>query len=201
MFIIKNTILSCLLASIVMYSCAQQKTIPGKWQFHSINNVGLLEGQAGSAFQLQTINGVQYKSWFGGIGLGLDYYRFRTIPLFIDLRKEFGKGDNKFFVYADAGMNFYWRRDKDVKQFPLDDAFKNGFYAEPGAGYQCKLTRKVSLLFSAGYTYKKISEEGGYLYYFTDLAYPGPANYYPDPGMEKIKYNCNRLVLKAGIRF
>ena len=52
---------------------AQQKTVTGIWQFHSINNVGLLEGQTGSAFQLQSINGMQYQSWFAGIGLGLDF--------------------------------------------------------------------------------------------------------------------------------
>jgi hypothetical protein len=201
MFTIKNITLSCMLAFIALCSSAQQKITPVQWQFHSINNVGLLEGQAGSAFQLQTINGVQHKSWFGGIGLGLDYYRFRTIPLFIDVRKEFGKGENKFFVYADAGVNFYWRRDNDVKQFPLDDSFKNGFYAEPGAGYKWKLSRKLSFLFSAGYSYKKMIEKGSYLYDFPDLAYPGPANYSFAPSAEKINYNCNRLVLKAGIRF
>jgi hypothetical protein len=183
------------LLSITILKCsAQERSKTKSLQFHSINNVGLLEGEAGSAFQLQTVNGVQYKSWFVGIGAGLDYYRYRTIPLFIDARKEFGKSNNKFFVYADAGINFYWERDKDAKQFYYDDKFKNGFYAEGGLGYKRKLNQKSSLLFSAGYSYKKLTEEGHSFWF--DPGFPGSP--YP---IEKINYNLNRLVLKAGIEF
>jgi hypothetical protein len=173
---------------------AQQKIISRPLKFHSINNIGLLEGQAGSAFQLQTVNGAQYKSWFAGVGIGLDYYRYRTIPLFFDVRKEFGKRSNKIFVYGDAGMNFYWATDKDVKQFPVDNKFKNGFYGEAGAGYKLKLNQRIHLLFNAGYSYKNISEEGTYLYMYPILA----GMSYP---VEKINYNLKRVVLKVGIEF
>ncbi len=86
----KSILLLILAVCLSVIVSAQQKTGTGNWQFHSINNIGLLEGQTGSAFQLQSINGMQYKSWYAGIGLGLDFYRYRTIPLFIDFRKEFG---------------------------------------------------------------------------------------------------------------
>jgi hypothetical protein len=174
---------------------AQKKDAARPWQFHSINNIGLIEGQKGSAFQLQTINGAQYKSWFAGVGIGLDYYRFRTIPLFADFRKEFGKTKNKFFVYADAGIDFYWKKDKDAKQFPVDDKFKNGFYCETGIGYKLKINQKIALLFSGGYSYKKITEEGGNYYFDPPI---GPNSTYP---VQKINYNLNRLVLKIGIEF
>jgi hypothetical protein len=170
----------------------QQKSISRPLRFQSINNIGLLEGQAGSAFQLQTVNGAQYKSWFAGVGIGLDYYRYRTIPLFLDVRKEFGKRSNKLFIYADAGMNLYWERDKDVKQFPVDDKIKNGFYGEAGVGYKWKLNQRINLLFNAGYSYKNITEEGTYLYMNPILAVMS----YP---VEKINNNLNRLVLKVGI--
>ena len=171
---------------------AQQERISRPLRFQSINNIGLLEGQAGSAFQLQTVNGAQYKSWFAGVGIGLDYYRYRTIPLFLDVRKEFGKRSNKLFIYADAGMNLYWERDKDVKQFPVDDKIKNGFYGEAGVGYKWKLNQRINLLFNAGYSYKNITEEGTYLYMNPILAVMS----YP---VEKINNNLNRLVLKVGI--
>jgi hypothetical protein len=193
MFTIKNTIVACMLVFCSANSFAQQKNIHSALQFHSINNIGLLEGESGSAFQLQTINGFQYKSWFGGFGLGLDFYKLRTIPLFIDLRKEFGKTSNKFFLFADAGINFYWEKDSDFKQFQMNDTFKNGIYGEAGAGYKLKLTRKFSVAFSGGYSYKKLIEEGSY-----GFVNPfGPES--PQPG--KINYNLNRLVLKAGIVF
>ncbi len=48
-----------MLTMIVSIASAQQINSGSQWQFHSINNVGLLEGETGSAFQLQTINGAQ----------------------------------------------------------------------------------------------------------------------------------------------
>jgi hypothetical protein len=124
--------------------------------------------------------------------MGLDFYHFRTIPLFLDLRKEFGQANNKFFVYADAGINFYWQRDKDAKQFYYNDKFKNGLYSEVGAGYKIKISQESSVLFSAGFSYKKITEQGDSYWY--NPGYPG-APY----TLEKINYNLNRLVLKAAI--
>ena len=171
---------------------AQQNKKP--LQFRSINSAGLIEGQAGSAFQLETINGVKYKSWFGGIGVGLDYYRYRTIPLFADIRKEFGKTNDHVFVYADAGMNFYWARDKDQKQFPIQDKFENGFFGEAGAGYAFKSGKRSAILLSAGYSYKKIAEKGTYFY---DLGFPGPMEML----MQKINYNLNRIIIKTAIAF
>jgi hypothetical protein len=201
---IKKAITGFALILIATNSFAQQKSTTKPWQFHSINNIGLFEGQAGSTFQLQTINGAQYKSWFAGVGLGLDYYRFRTIPLFIDVRKEFGQTKNKLFVYADAGINFYWKRDKDVKQFSVDSKFNNGFYGEAGVGYKLKISHKLALLFSGGYSYKKITEEGSNYYYYP--YYLPPGIFYTDPlpvsgNKSKINYNLNRLVIKAGIEF
>jgi len=193
---IKNNVFLLVLIFIAGNISAQQKNISTPFQFHSINNVGLLEGEAGSAFQLQTINGAQYKSWFAGIGVGLDYYRFRTIPLFIDLRKEFGNGVNKFLVYSNAGTNFYWKRDKDPKQFYVDDAFKNGFYGEGGFGYKLSLNHRIFLFFSGGYSYKKLSETGAE-YFYGPVTYPATGALLND----KINYNLNRLLLKVGIEF
>ena len=137
---------------------AQQKTVSGNWQFHSINNVGLLEGQTGSAFQLQSINGMQYKSWYGGIGLGLDFYRYRTIPLFIDFRKEFGNSVNKFFAYADGGVNFCWLTDNEKNMYLMDDHFDTGFYTDLGMGYKMGIGKTNHLLLSIGYSLKKLKE-------------------------------------------
>ena len=174
--------------------CSAKKEMK-TWQFHSFNTVGLLEGETGSAFQLQTINGFQTKSWFFGAGVGLDYYRLRSIPLFADVRKEFGKKENKFFLYADGGINFYWLRDKDVKQFYVDDKFKNGFYGETGFEYKFNVNRKLVLTLNGGYCYKKLTEDG-YNYYGW-----GPITGLPSYPTSKIVYNLNRVVLKIGIEF
>jgi hypothetical protein len=194
--------LKCAIAALTIFlgaaNCfAQQKNTSRIWQFHSINNIGLIEGETGSACHLQTINGLQKKSWFGGIGVGLDYYRFRSIPLFADVRKEFGKRENKFFLYADAGFNYYWKRDKDVKQFYFGDQFKNGFYGEVGFGYKFKLNSKLNFMLAGGYSYKKLTEKGENFF-----DYPGgPLISNSENNNAKVVYNFNRLSLKLGIEF
>jgi len=171
---------------------AQQKTVTGIWQFHSINNVGLLEGQTGSAFQLQSINGMQYRSWFAGIGLGLDFYRYRTIPLFIDFRKEFGGSVNKFFAYADGGINFCWLTDNEKTMYLPDEQFSAGFYTDLGLGYKIGLGRNNHLLLSIGYSLKKLKETYQSYYY-------NPPDELQDK--EKINYSLNRLSIKIGWEF
>ncbi|MBS1610408.1 MAG: hypothetical protein JSS70_16965 [Bacteroidetes bacterium] len=165
-----------------------QKVTSSTLRFHSINMIGLIEGQKGSSLSIQSINGLQYKSLFGGIGIGLDLYRYRTIPVFIDLRNEFGKTRNKFFVFADAGMNFYWQKDGDEKLYYQNDAFKNGFYGAGGIGYKLTLDQHLSFLLSTEYSYKKLSESGSYIY--IDAI-----------NSEKRIYNLNRVIIKAGIEF
>ncbi len=49
---LKYSMLFILMVTSTGISIAQQKTTPDTWQFHSINSIGLLEGQVGSAFQI-----------------------------------------------------------------------------------------------------------------------------------------------------
>lgn len=193
---IKNNASLLVLIFIAGTISAQQKNITKLFQFHSINNVGLLEGQAGSAFQLQTINGAQYKSWFAGAGVGLDYYRFRSIPLFIDIRKEFGKRDSKFFVYADAGIIFSWGNDKQKMTYASDDKFSNGFYSDAGIGYKIAVGKKNSLMISFGYSFKNLKET-----YSPSLFSYGIRALYVYGQEEENSYSLNRINIKMGWRF
>jgi len=171
---------------------AQQKKVACPWQFHSINNIGLLEGEKGSAFQLQSINGMQYKSWYMGIGLGLDFYRYRTIPLFLDLRREFGRGHDKFFAYADGGVHFPWLTDNEKQTYLNNDHFETGFYTDLGGGYKIGVGNKSHLLLSIGYSLKKLRE--------TYQAYSYIPPDYPMQE-EHIDYSLNRLTIKIGWEF
>lgn len=189
----KHILILGIMLSMAEIASAQQKSLPGPWQFHSIVNIGLLEGQTGSSFQLQTISGTQYKSWFGGIGLGLDFYRYRTIPLFIDIRREFGKSSNKLIVYADMGVNFSWLTDNEKMNYVTNDKFNSGFYADMGLGYKIGLGRNNNLLLSVGYTFKKLKE-----------TYDAPDYYYPPDFQQQeqqINYNMNMLSMKIGWEF
>ena len=198
---IKHTMLFVILIMIVGIVSAQQINSVIPWQYHSINNVGLLEGETGSAFQLQTINGVNNKSWFAGVGLGLDFYRLRTIPLFADFRKEFGKNNNKIFIYSDFGINFSWVTDQQKMNYFQNDKFHNGFYGDWGIGYKVMVNRKNNFLLSLGYSYKKTVET------FTNNQIYFPPAIFNDPGQQpnnqeqKINYSLNRLTIKIGWEF
>ena len=180
----------CSYASL-MAQTAVQKTRPA---FHSINAVGLLQGQAGGAVQVQTINGVEYKGWFGGLGAGVDYYRFRTVPVFASLRKYFNHHNNRFFAYGDAGFQFNWLTDTEKSNnfYIADGHLHRGLYTDAGLGYALGSGKNTSFFVSAGFTYKKISYSRED---FTPLAYDG------QPGKIEERYSFGRLSIKAGLIF
>jgi hypothetical protein len=185
----------CLLLCVTADMAAQQKKPAAVWRFHSINNIGLLEGEAGSAFQLQSINGVQYKTWFAGAGAGLDYYRFRSVPIFLDIRKMFPLAANTFFVYGDIGMHANWLTEKQKNSnsyvAALSD-FNNGLYTDAGAGYQICLGNKGALLISAGYSFKSLR---GTQIDYTPMTYDGP------PAITRLRYDLSRVAIKMGLKF
>lgn len=204
MFYKKYLLTGLLCASMIKNGMAQGEKLSHRLSFHSINNIGLLNGTSGHAFQMETINGMQYGKWFGGLGIGIDEYRFRTIPLFIDLRKEMGKSIHRWFLFADAGLSVYWKKDSDVRTFPKDSQVKNGFSAAAGAGYSIKLNRQLNLLLSGGYSYKAMDEEGRNLDPRMFIPLPGGiwidrvAEYGP---LTSTRHSFRRWVLKVGITF
>jgi hypothetical protein len=195
----RKTLVLVLLIVILSPAFAQQKTVANSWSFQSVLNAGLLEGQTGSSFQLQAINGARYKSWFAGIGLGLDYYRIRSIPLFVDVRKEFGKNRDKLFVYADGGISFTWASETQKTDYYMPNPqFRNGFYSDLGFGYKAAVGKRSALLVSIGYSYKKASETYELPYYYYQYLYP---TYMMNGTGDKINYSLNRLSMKIGWQF
>ncbi|HMH33775.1 MAG TPA: hypothetical protein VK543_12135 [Puia sp.] len=187
----KWSLLLCWHFAFCIWGFSQQVPKTASWRFHSINQAGLLEGEVGSAFQIQTINGIQHRTWFGGIGLGLDYYRFRGIPFFLDLRKAFSFSGKRFFVYADGGIHFPWPTDNE-KGFSGNNFF-NGFYTDIGLGYELIPLAKNSWILSLGYSYKKVAE--GRVDAFCPMGGPCNVNRY------RFDYELNRLSIKIGFAF
>jgi hypothetical protein len=163
--------------------------------FSSQQYVGLLEGSKGSAFQLQTVNGLKYKTWFAGIGAGLDYYTFRSVPIFLSLNKEFLLGRNSIYALLDAGYNIPWYEKEDGRgnNFVSSD-FSGGFYWSGGVGYKISVNKKRdAVLFNLGYSFKEMKE-----------AQEMPVFCISPPCLNKIDsydYKFNRLSLKLGYQF
>jgi hypothetical protein len=133
-----------LLLLLLFVAPALNASAQKKFDFHSHNTVGLLEGENGSAFQLQSVNGFQYKTWFAGIGTGLDYYYFRSVPLFLSLQKDVWQKNRTLFFNVDGGMNFFWDDETEASRFNniIKSDFKPSLYCGGGIGYKIGLKNK-----------------------------------------------------------
>jgi len=158
--------------------------------FQSMLQIGLLEGQGDSDFLIQSINGFQYNGWFAGIGAGIDYYRFRSIPLFVDLRKNILNKNLTPFVYADAGVHFPWV--KDNEGYYADASMSNGLYYDAGIGMNFSIRKNQGISFSAGYSYKFAKET---------VSWPVYCIMPPCPQYKQTRsYDLNRLSMKLAWR-
>lgn len=183
-------IYSLLFSSIIALSVSAQKE---KIKFHSINQYGIAFGESEVNSVLQTINGIKFSNSFCGIGIGVDNYRYKTLPVFIAGRRYFDEG-NKAFAYADLGYSF------PLKNLPGKEVyyynsfhFTGGIYMDAGIGYQLSLSKNSSFIFSMGYSYKKIHNNIG-----IDICpFNGPC--YVD--YNKYDLDFGRMVLKTGLAF
>lgn len=160
--------------------------------FHSFTSCGLLKGASETAFDFQTVNGLQLHDWFAGLGVGLDNYYYSTLPLFLDVRKKISEHLSSFFWYADGGINF--SLEKEVSDWPGHHKdYKSGLYYDAGIVYSQSFGRKSSLTLSAGYTQKDFKLKETSRYFLLQQEVPGYVITH--------QYSFRRLVLKMGIGF
>lgn len=181
----KTTILFLLAVTWCLCVKAQDKKI----KFHSINSAGLLIGENGTDLMLQTINGIAYKSYFSGIGFGVDYYQFNSYPLFFDQQVDFGKKKSGF-IYGDLGYNFNAKNKpgRDIYYYNTYH-FTGGVFTGLGVGTKIKFDKNNSFLLSIGYSYKELNLK---------IRTTGPAD---GVDYSSYKYGNGRIVLKLGVDF
>jgi hypothetical protein len=189
----------------VLMADAQNKTKPlAKYKFSTTVNAGLLEGSSEKSFgQLQLINGLQRNTWFAGIGIGIDYYgKKRSIPLFVDIKKDFRTGKNTPFVYVDGGYNTSWLRDEEkiFSGLAVDDyKQKGGLFYEAGIGYKFKGKNRGAWGFSAGYSFKQSKESYTQFFWNEFPTFPAPSQ--PQQRPEMYDYKFRRISLKISCWF
>ncbi|MGN6163845.1 MAG: hypothetical protein ACTHOF_04820 [Flavisolibacter sp.] len=141
---------------LLLFTVGLQAQEKPELKFSSINQVGFLKGSSDQALQLQTVNGVVYKTWFAGIGAGLDDYNFKTFTIFADLRRNILNRSQTPFVYIDMGTSLPSKtHEEDLWQ---TITYKNGLYFDAGIGYTIALKGSLSFNFSAGYSQKYLHE-------------------------------------------
>ena len=188
-------------ATIALFFISLSTMAQNKIVFSSQNYVGLLEGQQGSKFQLQTINGTKYQSWFAGLGTGIDWYYRRSIPIFLSVNKDlFRKGNRNFFVSTDAGINFPWQDNKNYNPWGyVVEKSSPGLYWGAGLGYKVGIgNTHDAVLIQLGYSYKHIQEKAKNVYYYPVVMIVGPQQ---EVVTNRFDYYLNRLSLKLGWNF
>lgn len=174
-------------------------------RFRSTEMVGLSSGSVGNYFQLQAVNGISKGPWFAGLGAGLDYYRFRSVPLFLSVTRDLAVGKRDWlFLYLDGGTNMPWYRRPAGSLITPEGAaasvFHSGEYWSGGLGYLWKLGEhsKKAVLLSVGYTVKKLSEDQTALGSGCPLAGVCPVT----PASTVVyEYLCRAYQLMIGFRF
>lgn len=187
----KHIILTCALFIIMYYAAAQDSgyKIKSPVLFQSLIQAGFLAGKKESSFEVQSINGLRLKTFYSGIGIGIDDYTFRSIPLFFDLRKDILKTGNSPFIFADAGWQLTWLEDKQKAPTYLNPEYNGKAYFNAGAGYKINLLKKNAIVFSAAFSLKKINETENYYCDFVAC---------PVTPLIINKYIFRRFSLKAG---
>jgi hypothetical protein len=209
----KKTIITAWFAlSLLSQGFAQDKgsganaSLPGRsWTFRSQEVGGLVSGEEGNYGQGFTINGVSKGPWFMGIGAGLDFYRYRTVPIFLSLEREFMEpGQNGgWFVRLDGGVNVPWQSERSW-YYPSGASSSGHYLTAPYwdgmAGYKFFMNarHKQALLLSAGYSFKEVQDKRVETNYCPIAAF---CNTNPDLNTVRYNYNNRRFSLQIGYQF
>lgn len=132
--------------------------------FSSLNQAGVLNGSKGAFLTLQSVNGIKYKTWFAGAGVGVDGYYRASLPVFLDVRKDLLKKKETPFLYADVGYHFVLDTKDRLNQWYGNEYNKGSMYTDVGVGYRFGFTKVGNFVVSAGYSYKYIEYKNMYLW-------------------------------------
>ncbi len=185
----KNSVKNCLITNCLLFISFLVNA-----QFKSINTIGFSNGESGNFLNLQTINGWQKRSWFGGIGLGLDYYQYKSLTTVITARKYLLK-ENNFGINASGGYNFPIG---NLKKIANDDSFitqkyKGGMYSGLGVFYEFSFLKKLKAI---------ISPEVNFRFFSKTSVEELPCLVAPCPQTTSVyKYRFQTFALKAGLVF
>jgi hypothetical protein len=181
----------CLLVFFVSAEAQQKK------QWYLLPQLGLLNGDGAVSGQVMLSGGIVRKGWDIGLGVGVDYYEIRSVPLVADIRKHIAT--LPLFIYTNIGYNIAAPL---TKQYIYSEdgwghsrsSFSGGWYAEPGIGYDVLLKKDHRFVMSIGYSVKTMHEK-----YTETIARDFPP-YFSEVNERSYDYRFNRFVFRLGFR-
>lgn len=118
-------------------------------------SAGLLSGSREDRLFINALNGITVSDWFFGVGIGLDLYGMKSVPLFAGVRFYPG-ADKHFFAYGNLGYNFGLKKE-DVPMWMESAKATGGIYSSAGIGYQVPVSQRLSVIMDLGYSFKRMS--------------------------------------------
>lgn len=170
----------------------------GRIKFNSISQVGLMAGGSTNGLHVQSVNGIRIETFSVGAGSGIDYYHFKTIPLFIDLRKNLWNRKQTPFMYLDIGTNLPSDRFVSESQWQKSN-FSAGLFYDFGIGYKWTLTGRLGLNLGFGYSQKDVQETRQDRSWLWDPI--SPVSWEESWNVSYFKYSFRRIGFKAGLSF
>lgn len=163
--------------------------------FYAMPQAVLLNGDNYVSGQALLSVGAEGKKYSVGLGAGVDYYKLRTIPVFLESRFALYK---RMFMYCSAGPGFAWAlaTQKSTHYLPNGatsvDEFSVGVNADAGLGYKIPVN-KSNMLISLGYSLKTVRQS------YQEAIYIGTFPSVPAIVGRKLDYALNRIALRVGL--
>jgi hypothetical protein len=111
-----------------------------------IARLGILTGEGTTFFTINIINGFHIGKYFElGFGIGYDKYpNMHVIPIFLDLRSYFHRGEISPLIHVDIGLS--------KGQYKFSDAWRfGGFMLNTGLGLGIQVSPQVTFLMEISY--------------------------------------------------
>lgn len=172
-----------------------------KNRLYVIPQMGLLNGDNFVSGQVALSCGYDLKNISVGLGVAVDYYKMRTIPVFAELRAPLGKSKQPF-LYLNAGPNFTWPLQSQYTQhwvaLPTPgvqrDRYTVGIYGDVGFGYAFPLAKTNKLLLSIGYSLKTINQS------YNETVVTEFAPFTLVTRERELNYSLSRVMVRVGIK-
>jgi hypothetical protein len=180
--------------------CCCTKGQAQKQAFYLLPQVGLVNGDDHVSGSVLLSGGFANKNWQYGAGTGYDYYKFRSVPVYAEVKRLFGANSNKIFIYTNAGWNIAFPLESQRYHYSnwwwettSKSKFSNGIIAEGGAGVFLPNKKGKGFVLSLGYSTKTLKES------WTEMIWDPVASLQISTPRSN-KYTLNRTVLKVGFR-
>ena len=143
-------------ASVAVEAQSDSSVSGPSWYFTVHSGTLLAKRGYGTSTTASVMQGVRYKRFSLGAGVGYDAYSdWRTLPLFAGASYDLAAAKkHSFFLQMNTGYSKAWN--PLVEGAQMEYAEGGGFFHHPFLGYKVK-HGKISIHFTAGYKFQRLA--------------------------------------------